>query len=89
MVLDGEGREAEAAQHMRRLVPHASPNRRIIALADRLLKRDGRLIAARAEMGPASPFPPPRRTGLPRLAVREGVVALANGQTAELDRAWA
>ncbi|MEE8271619.1 MAG: protein tyrosine phosphatase [Alphaproteobacteria bacterium] len=50
--LRAEGREAEAARHLRQHAPHAHPNRRIVALADRLLDRDGRLVAAADAMGP-------------------------------------
>ena len=49
------GREIEAARHMRAEAPHASPNRRLIALADAALGCEGRLIAARDAMGPARP----------------------------------
>ena len=49
-----EGREAAAAQWLRRHAPHAQPNRRMVALADRALDRDGRLIAAREAMGTAA-----------------------------------
>lgn len=45
--------EEDAARRLRRAAPHAQPNRRLIALADRLLRRDGRLIAACEAMGPA------------------------------------
>jgi predicted protein tyrosine phosphatase len=53
LCLDAEGREAEAARLLRSRAPHAHPNRRMIALADQLLQREGRLIAARESMGPA------------------------------------
>jgi len=52
LVLDADGREQEAARQLRLAAPHAHPNRRIIALADEILGRDGRLIAAREAMGP-------------------------------------
>jgi predicted protein tyrosine phosphatase len=51
LVVKAEGREAEAALQLRRAAPHAYPNRRLIALADRLLDCRGRLIAAREAMG--------------------------------------
>lgn len=51
---DGED-EAELARHLRRAAPHASPNRRIVALADELMGRGGRLVAAVEAMGPAEP----------------------------------
>ncbi len=52
LTLDADGREQEAARQLRLAAPHAHPNRRIIALADEILRRDGRLIAAREAMGP-------------------------------------
>lgn len=55
LALDAEGREDEAAERLYAAAPHAHPNRRIVALADRLLQRDGRLIAAREAMGPLRP----------------------------------
>jgi predicted protein tyrosine phosphatase len=56
LALTAPGREELVARQLRRAAPHASPNRRIIALADRLLARDGRLIAARESMGAAEPL---------------------------------
>jgi predicted protein tyrosine phosphatase len=53
LVLESEGREREAAQRLRAAAPHAQPNRRVVALADRLLGREGRLVAALDAMGPA------------------------------------
>jgi predicted protein tyrosine phosphatase len=53
LVIKAGGREAEAAEHLRRAAPHAWPNRRMIALADELLCCQGRLVAARKVMGPA------------------------------------
>jgi predicted protein tyrosine phosphatase len=52
LVTKAGGREIEAADQLRRVAPHAYPNRRMIALADQLLQCDGRLIAAREAMGP-------------------------------------
>ncbi len=52
LCLDAEGREAEAGRRLRQLARHAHPNRRMIEVADRLLGRGGRLIAAREAMGP-------------------------------------
>ena len=46
-----EANEIEIALKMRRAAPHAYPNRRIVALADEILARDGRLIAAVEAMG--------------------------------------
>ncbi len=55
LTLNAEGREEEAARVLRKAAPHALPNARIIALADRILGRQGRLVAARDAMGPATP----------------------------------
>jgi len=55
LALDMDGRETEAAQILRRAAPHARPNRRIVALADEILGRRGRLVAARLAMGEATP----------------------------------
>lgn len=43
--------EREIAMAMRRAAPHASPNRRIVALADDMLGRRGRMVDAVAAMG--------------------------------------
>jgi predicted protein tyrosine phosphatase len=56
LVVKAGGRELEAAQTIRAAAPHAQPNRRIVALADEILGLEGRLIAARAAMGPAEPM---------------------------------
>jgi predicted protein tyrosine phosphatase len=56
LTLNADGREMEAAHALREAAPHAQPNPRIIALADRLLGREGRLVAAREAMGPAEPI---------------------------------
>jgi len=53
LALHNPGRELEAAQAIRAQSPVASPNRRIVAIADRLLGLDGRLTAAAAAMGPS------------------------------------
>jgi len=60
LVLKAGGREAEAAAALREAAPHAQPNRRLVALADALLGCEGRLIAAREQMGPGEfqPFGP-------------------------------
>ncbi len=67
LVLDAEGREMEAACRLRQAAPHAYPNRRLIALADRLLGRRGRLIAACEAMGPAEGLSWGPLVRLPRL----------------------
>jgi len=43
--------EDDIAQALRRASPTATPNIRIVALADRLLRRDGRMIAAIETIG--------------------------------------
>jgi len=47
-----EGQERQAAQLMRAAARHAQPNRRLVALADALMGRRGRMIEAVAQMGP-------------------------------------
>ena len=46
-------REIEIARAMRRRAPHAAPNRLLVAHANSILGRDGRMIAALNTMGPA------------------------------------
>ena len=46
--------EAEIAQKIRAASPIASPNRLIVGLADRALGRDGRMLRALDDIGPAS-----------------------------------
>ena len=46
--------ELEIAQKIRTASPIASPNRRIVSLADRALGRNGRMLRALDEMGPGS-----------------------------------
>ena len=48
------GREMEATQALRRAAPHAKPNRRIIAIADQLLRSENRLVEAVDAMGQGS-----------------------------------
>lgn len=43
--------EAEIAQDLRRLSPTATPNRHLVALADAILSRQGRMTAAIAAIG--------------------------------------
>ena len=45
--------EAELAQRIRKASPTASPNPRLVALADAYLERRGRMMDAVAQMGPA------------------------------------
>ena len=49
--LHPEACERETAQRLRQLSPTATPNARLIELADAHLKREGRMIAAIAEIG--------------------------------------
>ncbi|HEY0328110.1 MAG TPA: protein tyrosine phosphatase [Rhodopseudomonas sp.] len=46
--------EASIAQQIRKASPSASPNRLIVALADRALRRDGRMLRALDAIGPGS-----------------------------------
>ncbi|MBT3330266.1 MAG: protein tyrosine phosphatase [Rhodospirillaceae bacterium] len=48
------GCEMEAAMALRRAAPHAKPNKRIIAIADRLLDCDNRLVEAVEAIGPGA-----------------------------------
>lgn len=47
-----EGHEHHVARLMRAAARHAQPNRRLVALADALMGRKGRMIEAVAQMGP-------------------------------------
>jgi predicted protein tyrosine phosphatase len=67
LVIKAGGRELEAAQLIREVAPHAWPNRLIVALADRILGAEGRLIAAREAMGPAELTLPTPLVRLPLL----------------------
>lgn len=51
-MLSKPGREEEIALNMRKRAPHAQPNPRIVAFADKLLNRDGRMVDAIDAMGP-------------------------------------
>lgn len=51
LALDPDRDEMELAQELRRLSPTASPNPRLIAIADRVLRREGRMIAAIRSIG--------------------------------------
>ena len=46
--------ELEIAQKIRTASPIASPNRRIVSLADRALGRNGRMLRALDEIGPGA-----------------------------------
>lgn len=67
LALDLEGREIEAARHLRAAAPHAVPNCRIVELADQVLGRGGRLTAACEAMGPAEPLAMAPLVALPLL----------------------
>ncbi|MCF4128886.1 tyrosine phosphatase family protein [Methylobacterium sp. SyP6R] len=43
--------EAEIARELRQASPSATPNRRLVAVADAMLGRDGRMVAAIAAIG--------------------------------------
>jgi predicted protein tyrosine phosphatase len=47
--------EADIARALRKASPTAMPNSRIVGLADTLLGRDGRMIAAVGAIGPCTP----------------------------------
>jgi len=51
LALFPEDDETELATRLRRAAPHATPNTRLIEIGDRLLKRDGRLVAAIKKIG--------------------------------------
>jgi predicted protein tyrosine phosphatase len=67
LVVKAGGRERDAAEQVRKAAPHALPNTRMIALADRILGCEGRLIAAREAMGPATLTLPTPLVQLPLL----------------------
>jgi len=52
-MLNPSGREKQIAVALRKAAAHAQPNLRIVALADDLLDRDGRMVEAVDRMGPA------------------------------------
>ena len=52
-LLNARGRERKIATALRSASPFAYPNLRIVALADNLLDRDGRMVEAIDQMGPA------------------------------------
>ena len=47
----GAGEEAGSASELRRVAPFATPNRRLVALADAALGRGGRMVEAIAAIG--------------------------------------
>ena len=49
--LEPEREEYDLARNLRQASPTATPNRRLIALADQMLGREGRMIAAIGEIG--------------------------------------
>ena len=50
--LNAQRSELAIAQELRRASPTATPNARIVSLADRLLGRNGRMVAAIESIGP-------------------------------------
>lgn len=52
-MLNEPGREENIARLLRTRAPHAQPNRRLVALADDILGRNGRMVDAIDAMGPA------------------------------------
>ncbi|MFZ5834125.1 MAG: tyrosine phosphatase family protein [Pseudomonadota bacterium] len=46
------GHELNAARLMRAAARHAQPNQRLVSVADKLMRRQGRMIEAVAQMGP-------------------------------------
>ena len=51
LALDPDRDEKELARQIRRLSPTASPNTRLIEIADRVLRRDGRMVEAIRSIG--------------------------------------
>ncbi len=49
--LNPEADESEVARRLRRASPTATPNAHLVALADDILRRDGRMIAAIRQIG--------------------------------------
>jgi predicted protein tyrosine phosphatase len=56
LCLYNEGREEQAARQLRALAPHAKPNRRIVAIADRAMGLDGRMVRAVEALPPAEHY---------------------------------
>jgi predicted protein tyrosine phosphatase len=52
-IFNEPGSEADIARRLRASAAHAQPNQRIVALADDILKRGGRMVDALDAMGPA------------------------------------
>ena len=52
-MLNEAGREEGTALLLRARAPHAQPNRRLVAIADDILARQGRMVDAIDAMGPA------------------------------------
>jgi predicted protein tyrosine phosphatase len=51
LALHPEQDDMELAHRLRKVAPHATPNTRLIEIGDRMLKRDGRLVAAMKSIG--------------------------------------
>lgn len=53
-MLNEPGREKDIANMLRARASHAQPNQRIVAIADDILKRDGRMLEAIDSLSPSS-----------------------------------
>lgn len=51
LALNPDEDDVALAQRLRKVAPHATPNTRLIEIGDRMLQRDGRLIAAVKSIG--------------------------------------
>lgn len=51
LALNPEEDDLELARRLRKVAPHATPNTRLIEIGDRMLQREGRLIAAIKSIG--------------------------------------
>ena len=67
--------EREIAAALRRAAPCATPNPLVVALADSLLERGGRMVAAAEAIGRGADYAPYRSFDLAPFAVRAGVAA--------------
>jgi predicted protein tyrosine phosphatase len=67
MALDAPGREREVARLLRSAAPCVDPNPLMIKVADEVLERKGRLVAALASMGAADMSQRFAMVDLPRL----------------------
>ena len=51
LAVDAQQDEFDLAARLRQVAPHATPNTRLIEFGDRILKREGRLVAAVKSIG--------------------------------------